>query len=134
MERGYFIQIVNDLHQLSRGLEGRHLLVKLSSPDNLAQLVRELGRQLVQPEKRRYEGGIRGHRDGDVAGACSRGEGNLSEKRKEVSGGGRPRCVTVLEKHEGYKRRRPSVVINRSLAIWVVARLSQRLGGNVKVP
>jgi len=43
MESGYFIQIVNDFHQLGRGLEARDLLVKLSSPDNFAQLVRELG-------------------------------------------------------------------------------------------
>jgi len=44
MERGYFVQIVNDFHQVGGGLEARDLFFKVSSPENIAQLVRELGR------------------------------------------------------------------------------------------
>ena len=92
-ERGYFVQIINNFHQVGGGLEARDLFVELFSAENIAQLVWELVRRLVQPEKFLLEVGVRDHgqvssANGDVAGAWSRGEGSLSEKSEGVKGRG----------------------------------------------
>ena len=58
---GYFVQKVNDFHNVGSGLEARDLFVKLFFTENIAQLFREPGRRVIQLEKSRLEVGVRGH-------------------------------------------------------------------------
>lgn len=50
MRRKYFVQVLNDLHQVI-GLEALDILVKFPPTENIIQLTGKLGRRLVQPKQ-----------------------------------------------------------------------------------